>query len=395
MHPTHPSMSYPPLLFPQELVDLIIEHAAEDKGSLLSCALTCSSFYPASRRSLFSQIELDMHTKPNVMTYSARLNHALTRNPHLLPLIKSVVVKRMFAHERGSPCFLQQDSDSLEILLKLSHLRQLTLVGHIHKDWALLSPNLRTIIASICHSARLEHLTIDSLSNFPAHLLSSCLSLRQLELTSMSTLCHDSFSTVPNRISLESLALNYSDAFGLTKFVSWMFQTGCNVDLSRLRRLIVNVRRQHAYSWCVLASKTPFLEELEFSVIVPASSSPATFNVYRDIELTSFTSIRYLSINFRIQDLCDCDSLSWAVPQLLRSIPVSSPIERLVLSFSPVPSLRLNKESEKAPPRKIDIPVARRNFRDLRSCEIYLAGIEAKIESHLSEILKTFFVSKP
>ena len=265
----HPTMSYPTTVFPQELIDLIIDDAAEDTQSLLSCALTSSSFYPASRRALFSRIELDMHTKPDVMTRSARLNHAISCNPHLLPLIKSVVVKRMFAHERGSPCFLHQDRDSLDILLRLTHLRELTLVGHIHKDWALLSPNLRTIIASICHSARLERLTIDSLSNFPAHLLSSCLSLRQLELTSMSTLCHETFCTLPNRISLESLALNYSDAFGLTKFVSWMFQPGCNVDLSRLRRLIVNVRRQHAYSWFVLASKTPFLEELEFSVILP------------------------------------------------------------------------------------------------------------------------------
>lgn len=271
----HPTMSYPPPVFPQELIDLIIEDAAEDTRSLLSCALTSSSFYPASRRVLFSQVELDMHTnlRPDVMTRSARLNRALVRNPHLLPLIKSVVVRRMFAQERGSPCFLQQDRDSLEILLNLIHLRRLTLIGHIHKDWALLPPNLRTVVASICHSARLEHLTIDSLSNFPAHLLSSCLSLRQVELTSMSTLCHDPCSTLPTRISLESLTLNYSDAFGLTKFVNWMFQTGCNVDLSRLRRLIVNVRRQHAYSWCVLASKTPFLEELEFSVIVPGKQT--------------------------------------------------------------------------------------------------------------------------
>ncbi|KAJ7578272.1 hypothetical protein C8J56DRAFT_717992, partial [Mycena floridula] len=51
--------SLPASMFPQELVDIVIDFAHRDRRVLSACALTCRRWVPSSRLHLFRIISLD------------------------------------------------------------------------------------------------------------------------------------------------------------------------------------------------------------------------------------------------------------------------------------------------------------------------------------------------
>lgn len=72
---------------PQEMVDAIIDELSDDYTSLKSVGLVCRSWYPASRRNLFRDINLGYH---GIVQRSVKLLEVLQRNPLLRSSVKTL-----------------------------------------------------------------------------------------------------------------------------------------------------------------------------------------------------------------------------------------------------------------------------------------------------------------
>ncbi|KAJ7909239.1 hypothetical protein B0H13DRAFT_2661537 [Mycena leptocephala] len=158
---------------PQEIIDAIINNVdSEDMASFKACSLVCWAFVPASRTHIFRTISLAMLNDAPHKLYAM-----LQRSPHIVLYVRDLEIHR--SHDPN--LWMQPSSPLVTVLSMLSHLEQFSIFGY-WGDWLNVPSSLALGILRVISLASLERLHILNVTNMPAVLLHSALSLRVLSL---------------------------------------------------------------------------------------------------------------------------------------------------------------------------------------------------------------------
>lgn len=176
------------MLFPQEIVDAILDHLRGDTASLLNCSLVSHAFLPTSQKHIFAQITLRAprgKRPPFEPTPGVRLHGHLSASPHLVPLVKELKVVDGDASERTS--WIARDQGIASALRMLSPYVKRLVFGStsIVIDWMTLQAEVRDAIGEALRSPVLVSVEMRYMWNVPASVIAACVELRELKLWSI------------------------------------------------------------------------------------------------------------------------------------------------------------------------------------------------------------------
>ncbi|KAH8833044.1 hypothetical protein DL96DRAFT_702927 [Flagelloscypha sp. PMI_526] len=157
--------------FPQELVDLVIDHISHDRNSLQNCALVNKAWVYRSQFHLFSTIRIDAAHSPRLLCWF------FTRNRSFKRFIHDVILST----EAFSDEFID---DALGLVGRCEAVRSLQIVQTSPStNWA---PILQHALADffISTSKTLRTLIIPNISSFPGLLVGHAASLQHLSWSS-------------------------------------------------------------------------------------------------------------------------------------------------------------------------------------------------------------------
>jgi hypothetical protein len=151
---------------PQDVIDTTIDYLAGDLITLRSCALVSSSCLRASRKHIFSQVQL--YTRRATSNLLAVLN----QNPNISTLITTLHL----------PLDLPGDIASA-ILLLLKHVLYLV-IGHAdhHIEWEEMAPELHAVLVSFLKTQVLETVKLTSISDIPPQFLYNLSRVKSLRM---------------------------------------------------------------------------------------------------------------------------------------------------------------------------------------------------------------------
>jgi hypothetical protein len=208
-------------LFPQELIDHIIDDSGMDSVTLRSCALVCRAFLRPSQARIFSHLDCVLS---GFDLGFERLYDVLSESPHLIRHITSLRI-----------CFVPVSSDLVEVLNILTHVRDVTLE---HISWPSLDPEDATAIRDLCQRSNLSYVRMYEVQGITLETVSELFnspSLTHLSLNlGLSPPQDTSKSALESQMRLITLDVNIRE--NLDIFVSWLAQRR---SLSSLQRLSI------------------------------------------------------------------------------------------------------------------------------------------------------------
>jgi hypothetical protein len=147
-------------LFPQELIDKVIEENRNDKVALRASALVSRSFVRCSQSCLFTHIHLGGKASPRERSH--RLYDVFLQSPHLCSYVRSL---HIFVRH-GS--WISQDPSLIPIFSMLHPLMSFSFKAHRGRDfqWRDLPQPLRVEICRLCQRSRLIKVVLDNLGEF-------------------------------------------------------------------------------------------------------------------------------------------------------------------------------------------------------------------------------------
>lgn len=179
------------LPIPQEVINLIIDEACDDKPTLIACSLVSSAFIPGSRRHIFSTITFTcgQTAYPRYEQF-----HALSVSNHDLPAyIRELYIKDLCYDFDGPIDWNNEENTdtSMSILLpailpailkSLKNLRSLDLSSTGFLRWDLLDAQQQNMFLELIASVPLNSITIKGVE-WPLSSFTQCRQLRDLTIT--------------------------------------------------------------------------------------------------------------------------------------------------------------------------------------------------------------------
>ncbi|KAJ7635041.1 hypothetical protein FB45DRAFT_479793 [Roridomyces roridus] len=286
-------------VLPQELLDLVIDHLADDLQTLRSCALVSSSVLQYSRVHIFSRLRVGPLNKDNLRDGPLDGDHAIgtllklfRHSPTVAARVKSLhlwdnIMRRFsWISAEATPHPVAQFSSFLVSLTRLCITIE---SGFVH--WANISPAMRTSIRATVALPNLTCLEIAGMYGLPYTLLAHCPALRSITLK-WSTFDerddHDFASTLAAcagspRIELENLDLEL-DSSVLRRLARWILLPESPLDVTRLSTFTCV---------CDHPSDSAVLQQL-IDAAEPALQSLRLQNVANPLDLHALAQLRTL-----------------------------------------------------------------------------------------------------
>ncbi|KAF9459601.1 hypothetical protein BDZ94DRAFT_1312222 [Collybia nuda] len=300
----------PPQL-PQDIIDEIVRHLCRDTITLKACSIASRTFFPPSRRALFSRIVLE--TPRSLL----RLNHLLEQSSEISKLVYTVHIHNYIISLISTP--------SVSTVLQLPQLRHL-IIGNDNNyfDWSYIPPENAGTLETLITSGNLHSLEFICAYHVPTSLIRAASSITSLTLE-VSVLYDDTNINdppVPNLTNLEALHLGFEVVLGLSYWEP--FTTPNLHQLSILgteRQTLKNM--QNILIAASSSIQNIIWREYSFSPYVPHSQS---------IDLGILSNLRFLS--FVTSDYSRLDSGSseatWrSIINILKDSTVVKNIQRL------------------------------------------------------------------
>ncbi|KAJ7269659.1 hypothetical protein C8J57DRAFT_318063 [Mycena rebaudengoi] len=143
-------------IFPQELIDLIIDELHGDTPTLKTISLACRPMVASSQAQLFSKIVLRLlRPSSDGLTPCQKLFEILTCAPHLVPLIQGLDI----VDDVLSSQMIESAQDISSILLLL-HLKRIWIRCRAHWVWQRLPQILQDSLEQTFRSPGLESIQI-------------------------------------------------------------------------------------------------------------------------------------------------------------------------------------------------------------------------------------------
>jgi hypothetical protein len=143
----------PPKL-PLELMDMIIDHLHEDRGTLLRLSRVSKQTLTRSRRYLFCRIQFNEHGDCHFDAFLALLESPWTT---LAPAIECLVIMELFFSRSARP-YKYRERNVSRIVSNLPHLKSLWLT---RVRWVDMAPHIRCIFLQLpIRHLRLSYVTL-------------------------------------------------------------------------------------------------------------------------------------------------------------------------------------------------------------------------------------------
>lgn len=130
---------------PQELIDIVIDHAHDQPDTLRACSLVSSTLRPAAQFHLHQRVTLQpkaspTHTyAPNLhLGFDERISTLLSTASHLLPYTRSLIIR-----EGAAPWLLRESLGLLTLLERLVSSATLVEVQLHNVEWQYITSPLR------------------------------------------------------------------------------------------------------------------------------------------------------------------------------------------------------------------------------------------------------------
>ncbi|KAJ7269649.1 hypothetical protein C8J57DRAFT_1322621 [Mycena rebaudengoi] len=144
-------------IFPQELIDLIIDKLYDDPPTLRAFSLVCRAAVASSQINIFHTVVLKLlRSEKDGLTPCQKLSKLLTSSPHLAPLIKDLQVIDVDGYTPQVNASAQQISSILPLL----HLTHISIHCSAHLAWRTLPKILQDSLQKTFGSPGLESIQI-------------------------------------------------------------------------------------------------------------------------------------------------------------------------------------------------------------------------------------------
>lgn len=227
------------MIFPVELIEVIIDFLDDEQEALRNFSLTCRSFLPPCQKRLFSDITWTSNE------HAQRFDIFAHSSPHLLRYINSF----SFSTE------LYPTPQAMAVISCFSTLERLELNM---PNTTRLSPERSGWLTTVLSSHRLTHLHIKNIHGLPVSIFRLCKSLQHLVLLSLITFtgfpepsAYDSGPAATEKSQLKSLNIALI-GFVLRQFVPWLLCPGSPFDFSQLDEMRVVVEEPQDQSLLLL-----------------------------------------------------------------------------------------------------------------------------------------------
>ena len=236
----------PGTFLPQELIDKFIDDLwfERDTDALKTLSQTSRLFLHRCRRHLFAHIHLSSGTSTGQSQRIARKAKNLDEILVKVPEIANYVQKMFFTVSNFNNAEVHIVS---QLLLRFSMINKLSLSGPC--DWALVAPELQSVISRLASSPRMKTFSLWSIHNFPVSFFASCTNLIELSIDSCVLEDHSPLGNAETGFIARLHDLTFSGtSVGLEKLIcGTRGQDGSPIlDFSHLQELTADLPSQEA-----------------------------------------------------------------------------------------------------------------------------------------------------
>ncbi|KAJ7510658.1 hypothetical protein B0H11DRAFT_1955651 [Mycena galericulata] len=281
-------------IFPQELIDRVIDESADSAATLRSCALVCKAFLPSSQAHIFLSIDCTITATSMAQNRFERLSQVLSISPHLARHIQSLRITCPFHDDMDAETDLAILYVPLTLVISLIPvLRSFDMTDSTRSVWTRLSARCKAAICNLCERSNLSKLHLQgivALSVTEFSQLVSSPSLTELSLGSVTILPSTNGEMITGDNSkLDTLTLHESESTDI--IMPWLVRGG---RISQLR---------HLYGTWNLG-RTPHLQGLidesnaSLRALVLVTYFGVSFHPLPGLSLASATSLCLLTLYF-------------------------------------------------------------------------------------------------
>jgi hypothetical protein len=189
--------------FPQDVIDIVVDHLHDDVGTLKSCAAVCRSFLRPSQLHLFFTVRLGKSLS------SKRLCDLINAKPTIAGFVRELFIDHDIDLGVGTAWFANDTRFLPNLLNAMHHLRLLSLRLPYILPWASLSIEMRSALVERFRSSSLEDIKLYQLVHIPISVMMHFAHVKRLTLYSVTfhddSEDHSSFESALAFTRLEAL----------------------------------------------------------------------------------------------------------------------------------------------------------------------------------------------
>ncbi|KAJ7510659.1 hypothetical protein B0H11DRAFT_1955653 [Mycena galericulata] len=322
--------------FPQELVDLVIDEAADSSATLRSCALVCKAFLPSSQAHIFSQIELILTAGSTPSQRFERLYEVLCQSPHFIRYIKNLQIICYLQDDTERDTVLESLDTSLFLVLSLlPSLRSFSMTDLSSTVWRQFPARSKAAMCDLCRRSDLSRLVLNNVKQLTISEFSwlvSSPSLTDLTLGTTTILPGDGEAITGGDSQLTSVGFHESKYGKTETIISWLLRGNRLSKVTRLWGTWKAGNTAHLQELIDACNRT--LRDLYLMSFFDLYQPSPTF---QNPSLASTPSLRVVAIEFSVYLTRDAGHLIPRLTNLLESHGSPSTLTTISLRFKIFP----------------------------------------------------------
>lgn len=237
-------MDTPQQQFPQEVIDIIVNHLHGDTTTLKQCSLTAKAFVYTSQQLLFHTVHLDRYYVAQAQCQ--QLCQTLKEAPHLGSFIQELHLMDGPTTPAGGSIFTVVSGwmangaiDFLALLPLLPHLQYLDLSSFIGFDWKMFSDAMES--RTLDRLKRIPKLRLCNINNVPLAEFRNFNGLRNLTLDNVhfDLIRPRTALITPHQGYLEFLQFSHRHYISTRSLVEELSLPTSSLSITQLRRLSI------------------------------------------------------------------------------------------------------------------------------------------------------------